>query len=156
MAVPQVSPQQSPGEPCGHRGHLQPRQRLVVLEEKLGQGVQLVAVQPSAGTEEKGQGWEYKAMTPSAAQLDAPRRAGYFGSLQEANRAEHPTWQGQPHPAHHNPRQGQPRGTNRPTHNVVITCREDSKLLTADCCLTPLLTCCSAQLLIFARAAWDF
>lgn len=35
------------------------------------------------------------------------------------------------------------RGTNRPTHNVVITCREDSKLLTADCCLTALLTCCS-------------
>lgn len=72
--------------------------------------MQLVAVQPSAGKQEKGQGLEYKAMTPFEAQLDASHRAGYFGSLREANRAEHPTWQGHPHPAHHNPRQGQPTG----------------------------------------------
>lgn len=34
-------------------------------------------------------------------------------------------------------------GINRLPHNVVITCRQDSKLLTADCCLTALLTCWS-------------
>lgn len=100
--------------------------------------MQLVAVQPSAGKEEKGQALGYKAMSPSAAQLDASGRAGYFGSLRKANGAQHPTWQGHPHPPHHSSRQGQPRGTNRPTHNVVITCIEDSKLLTADCCLTAL------------------
>lgn len=91
----------------------------------------------------KGQGLRDKAMTPPTTQLGASGRAGCFGLLREANRAEHPTWQGHPHAAHHSPRQGQQRGTNRPTHNVVITCREDSKLLTADCCLTALLTCCS-------------
>lgn len=38
---------------------------------------------------------------------------------------------------------GNQRGINRLTHNIVITCRQGSKLLAADCCLTVLLTSCS-------------
>lgn len=124
MAVPQVSPHHCwAGEPCGHGRYLQPRQRLVVLEEKFGQGVQLVAVQPPAGKEEQGHGLGYKAMTPSAAQLDASGRAEYFGSLREANRAQHPTWQEHPILLTTVPGKDNQQGTNGPTHNVVITCR---------------------------------
>lgn len=57
-----------------------------------------------------GQGLRDKAMTPPATQLGASGRAGCFGLLREANRAEHPTWQGHSHAAHHSPRQGQPTG----------------------------------------------
>lgn len=41
------------------------------------------------------------------------------------------------------PGDGSQLGINRFTHNIAIICRQDSKLLNADCCLTALLTCCS-------------
>lgn len=70
--------------------------------------MQLVAVQPPAGKEEKGQGLGYKAMTPSAAQHQAE-----LGTLARSERPIEqsiPPGKDTPSPAHHSPRQGQPTG----------------------------------------------
>lgn len=126
-----TTPEPPRGHPCpssppaaprtvgqGTRRYSQPRQSLVVLEEELGQGVQLVAVQPSVGKEERVRGW--------GGELPAPPRAQFWLA-----------------PARTLPGDGSQLGINRFTHNIAIRCRQDSKLLAADCCLTALLTCCS-------------
>lgn len=66
---PHAWPRRGPGR------YSQPRQSLVVLEEELGQGVQLVAVQPSVGKEKRVMGWGGELET----------HPGHsFGSLQHA------------------------------------------------------------------------
>lgn len=107
--------------------------------------MELVAVQPSTGREERVRVLGAKqSHTPHRHPAGSSRHS--WGALAHS---EGPLGQSIPPgedtlvPPTAIPGKGNQQGFNKLTHNIVITRRQDSKLLTADCCLTALLTCCS-------------
>lgn len=101
--------------------------------------MQLVAVQPSAGKEERVRVSGQSNHPASSSRHSCGTLARSGGPLEQSIPAGEDT----PVLPTALPGGGNQQSINRLTHNIVITCRQDSKLLPADCCLTALLTCCS-------------